>query len=344
MQFVFVSFYSDNTSQSNDTNKKWERLLIKLPNNVNDSSRVVVVAATPSSSSSIANFDLKKYTATTPINIVEPLPPIKSPPKSKPFTATTSKQILQNFSVRTITQVSPTGNEALKRQMRFLFDRPCFNYLNGHDCGVICKWNHDLPSEREIFEKMILFNKDTIMYMYSNFIVKNQTAFIKYFPIICDIFGSKKMESSLVNAIGDCELHNKLLFYKCIYNGLVKTELSKRDALTKIANYCATNKKCYTVIVEIIIETDPLYFVDMLNKYYRLATVSHPHMLKLLQHVMDNPAPSLLTVFIDMLDIYSSTDICDIGTLKLLLSKCKQLVLGDIMLSKRLNDIVLRHN
>lgn len=338
---VSFDFHRKYTSQSTDTarknelNKKWEQLLIKLPNSTNDSPRIVVVAETPSSSRT--NVGLKKCIP-TPVNIVEPLPPIKSSPKSKTFTVRNPIQNHQN--VRTTPQ--PTGNDLLNRQMRVLFNRPCFKYLSERDCGVTCNWNHDLPPVREI-EKMMLFTKETVMYMYSNFIAKYKIAFITYFPIICDIFGRKKMESSLVNAIKDCKKCDKMHFLKFIYEGLVKTEMSKRDALTKIIDYCGNNIKSYNVILEIIIETDPLYFVDMLNKYFRLVTISRHHMLKLLHQVMDNPAPSLFAVFIDMLDKYSMSDV-DIGTFKLLLSKAKQLAREDIPMSKRLNEIALRHN
>lgn len=330
---------STETKLNNGSNSKWGRLTIKIPNTSNDSQRVVVV---PPSSSVNSKVVSTKFTSPTPVNVVEPLPVMVVTQKVKPQTSTTVPMPnLQNLPIGKSTPMS--ANVALRRQMIFLFKRPCFSYLNGRDCLVDCKWNHNLPPVREIYEKMMLFTNDTIMYMYTNFILKSTISFTTYFPIICEIFGKKNMEASLMNAIKDCEQRERILFFKYIYNGLVMTGISKRDALNKIADCCCKTKLSYSIILEIIVETDPLYFIDMLKIYYRYGTISTHNMVKLLQQVIDNPAPSLLTVFVEMLYKYSISDICDAATLKLLLSKAKYLTAGNNNMSERLNDIVL-HN
>lgn len=236
-----------------------------------------------------------------------------------------------------------TKNCALQKKIMSLFNRPCYYYLNGRHCGIICKWNHKLPSAHEIFRKLVQFSNDDIMYVYSNFISKSKMVFVTYFPIMCDLFGSRKMQSSLLNAVKDCDLCEKLAFYKCIYHGLVMTGLSKRDALTKIDDYCCKKRASYDILLEIIIETDPLYFIDMLNKFYRYGTISSHHMLKLCQYACDNPAPYMLRVFIDILDTYSMSDVCDVGTFRILLLRAENLAAGDINLSNKLNNIASRY-
>lgn len=140
----------------------------------------------------------------------------------------------------------------------------------------------------------------------------------------------------------DCELRNKKPFFKCIYHALVSSGLSKLDALRKIIDCGVNNRDSYDVFVEIIIETDPLYFIDFLKKYYRYATISSHHMRKLLQQVIDTPIPSMLTVFIDILDQYSMDNICDFEMFKFVLLRIKSLVLGDDNLSQRFHALELR--
>lgn len=238
-----------------------------------------------------------------------------------------------------------TKDCALRKQMMLLFNRTCYNYVNGRACRVSCKWNHKLPPVHEIYPKLMRFSTYTVMYMYSNFIVKSKMAFFTYFSTMCDIFGSRKMESSLMNAIKDCEQYGNFVFYKYIYNGLILTGLSKRDALSQVVDCCRKSRSSYDVVLEIIVESDPLCFIDILKQYYRHATVNHYHMYKLLQQVTITPVPALLTVFVDILDNAikpSMYDICDVESFKFILLGAKGLVEGDVVLSSRLSDIASR--
>lgn len=236
------------------------------------------------------------------------------------------------------------GIDLLKRQMTFLFNRACYNFMNGRNCRDRCTYNHFLPAPQEIFQKLMMFSVDTITNMYLYFIVKNPMSFVTYFPTICEVFGSKKMQSSLLAAVKHCEKHKKITFYVHIYNALVKMELSKQEALSTIVDCCCQSEAAYTSIVNIMIEADPLYFIEMLKKYYRRAKIQTHSMVLLTEQVNDNPAPSLLKLFIDVFDKYSLTDLCDVGTYKLLLSRARILAIGDHSLIKKLNHIALRNN
>lgn len=238
--------------------------------------------------------------------------------------------------------IALTKNNALNQQIDRLFNRPCHKYLKGRCCGRICKWNHHLPTAHDISDKLLRLPNDNIVYMYSNFVSQSNMPFVAYFPTMCDIFGQRKMESVLTSAVRDCEKRENIPFLKFVFNGLVMTGLSKRDALTMVANKCSKTRDFYDVILEILIETDALYFIDKLKEYYLHGTISMDSMYKLLQQVIDNPDASLLTLFVDIIDKYSIYGVFDEETSKSILPRVKNLVLGNPSLSQKFNRIVER--
>lgn len=235
-----------------------------------------------------------------------------------------------------------TKHFALKRQMMNLFNRTCYNYVSGRFCRPNCKWNHNLPPAHVISQKMMRMSDDTITYMYYNFVLKNNMSFVAYFPTMCEVFGRRKMESILLSVISDCEKHEQIPFLKFVFYGLVLTGLSMRGALTMVTNKCCKNRDCYDIFLEIIIETDALYFIDLLADYYLYGTISKQSAYKLLEQVVDAPENTLLTLFIDILDKYSMYNAFDVDTFKGILPTVKNLALGNLKLSQMLNHIEQR--
>lgn len=238
--------------------------------------------------------------------------------------------------------ITLTKNDALNRKMVNLFNRTCYNFLNGRLCRRFCKWNHNLPDTHDIYRKLMCLPDDSIAYMYANFVLKSNTSFVTYFPTMCDVFGNRNMTSILLSVIKDCEKREKIPFLKFVFNGLVMTGLAKRDALTMVTDYSCKSRACYDLFLEIIIETDAVHFIDMLEKYYFHGTISEQSMLKLLQQVTDTPSTSFLTLFVDILDKYSMYSGFDAETFQFIMPRAKNLVMGNLSLSQQLNHIAQR--
>lgn len=323
------------TTFNNATASNWDRLTIQIPNN-SDSHRVV---SRPSS----VDTERSRLSIATSINAVEPLSQLNLERKSTLTTRPFPKLEMIPYSLmKPVKDSSSQSLVLLGKQIKFLFNGICFNYLKGERCEALCKWNHCFPPAQDVLEKLVIFSKDTIMGIYTHFIAKNELSFHNYFSTVCHIFGNKKMESTLLEAVKHCDQHRKLFFYKNIFDALIMSGLSKNDALSKIIDRSCKNKTAYTVIVNIIVETDPLYFIEMLRKYYKLATIQTHHMMKLLNQVDDNPAPSLVKVFIDLFDKYSMSAVCDLGAFNILLLRARRFVADKPTLTRKLNRIASR--
>lgn len=340
--FLFYRTHADQSTKpvpNMATFKKWEPLVIKISNH-SKTPRTVVRAA--------SSHGITKEILTNAIGPPIPPKPFAAPAPPKPFAAPAPVNIVvpqPHLMLKNATIPLRIPSDPCKTQMLNLFRKPCFQFLNGKECGPTCKFNHALPHADEIFQKFTPLSNEKIMYMYSNFVVRSNISFITYFKTMCEIFGFRKMEVSLLDAIKDCERRSLIPFFKLIFNGLLLTGLSKRDALTRIINHCDKSQAgCHTVILEIIIETDALYFIDLLKTYYQQGTLNSNIIGKLVQQVIDNPAPTLVAVFIDILSKYSQSNICDIHTLRRLAFNIKDTIYatGDIILSEKFNEIVSR--
>ncbi|XP_037047465.1 uncharacterized protein LOC119082162 [Bradysia coprophila] len=234
-----------------------------------------------------------------------------------------------------------TKGVALKQKVFHLFNQPCHKYLNDQCIGGVCKWNHSLPPARDIYHKLMLLNDETVKYMYFNFVLRTKKAFLVYFPSMCEVLGKRKMRSILIGAISKCE-ERDIASLKFVFSGLVFYGSSKMEALTTITDYCSKSRKCYDVLLEIMIETDALYFVDTLKQYYLYGTIRTESMYKLLQQVVDAPGTALLSVFIDVLDKYSMCRGFDEKALKNIIPRAASLVKGNLSLTQQLSNIVKR--
>lgn len=253
--------------------------------------------------------------------------------------ATSANQ--EDFPFHLMKPATETSYSLITEQMRYLFNRTCFNYLKGGLCTTKCKFNHKLPESGEVLNKLQLFSNDTIWAMYNHFIAKCQITFDRYFPVICEIFSKRNVKTALLAAVQHCERRSKLSYYSYIYDGLVMMNVSKLEALTKIGERCCKSRDACTALMNFIAK-DPLYFIDILRKYYRHADIRTNHMLKMLRQIKDNPSPSLLTLFVDIFDQYSLTDVRDIAPYRAIYYETIKLADGDIDLRQKLYEIALR--
>lgn len=235
-----------------------------------------------------------------------------------------------------------TKNAAHKQKVFHLFNRPCHNYLNGCCSGSICKWNHTLPPTREIYKKLMLLNDETVQYVYFNFVLRTTKAFVTYFESMCEVLGKRKMKSILVGAIRICEERDHVEYLKFVFNGLLFNGSSKRDALTIVMECCSKSRKCYDILLEIMIDSDALYFVDSLKQYCSYGKIRTESLHKFLQQVVDAPGTALLPVFIDILDRYSIGRTFDEEAFKCIVPRAAKLVKGDLKLKQQLDHIVKR--
>lgn len=256
-----------------------------------------------------------------------------------PTSATSTNQ--EDFPFHLMQPATETSFHLITEQMRYLFNRTCFNSLKGNLCTAKCTLNHKLPESSEVLNKLQLFSNDTIWAMYNHFIAKCQITFDRYFHVICEVFSNRNIKTALLAAVQHCERRNKLSYYAHIYDGLVLMNVSRLEALTKIGMRCNKSRGACTELMNFIVSDTP-YFIDLLRKYYRHADIQTHHMLKMLRQIKDNPSPSLLPLFVDVFDQYSLTDVRDIAPYRAIYYETIKLADGDIDLKQKLFQIALR--
>ncbi|KAJ6642791.1 hypothetical protein Bhyg_07745, partial [Pseudolycoriella hygida] len=234
--------------------------------------------------------------------------------KRKPGTSDKSTLSLQDSPLESI---NPSNTLSLVSQV---FNRPCINYLNEQNCEIGCIFNHQLPSDQ----------------------LNNKVFFVKYFPCVCRVFVEKKMESTLLSAVKHCENLDTVHYFKNIYQSFINIGWTKRKALCGVVNSSCKSTTVCTVILDIITDTSPLYFMQILKKYYLHANILDHHMIKMFHHTRKHPVRFLQKIFIDMLDKYSLSSDFSVETLKFLLCETERFVVSNNNFIKRLNHISLR--
>jgi len=150
------------------------------------------------------------------------------------------------------------------------------------------------------------------------------------------------MSSLLTGSVAICEEQENVESLKFVYNGLILHGSSKQDALTTVTDLCSKSTKCYDVLLDIMIESDALYFADTLKRYYLRGTIRTESLFKLLEQVVDAPGSALLSVFIEILDEYSMCRILDEQAFKCIIPRATELVQSNPILAQQLNHIVKR--
>ncbi|XP_037047245.1 uncharacterized protein LOC119082028 isoform X2 [Bradysia coprophila] len=233
--------------------------------------------------------------------------------------------------------------ELLKQQVQYLLNRICFSYLADEACTKnTCRKNHKLPTADEVLKKLKFFPTETVLTLYSSFIVRVRMAFINYFPTVCEIFSIRKLKSELIVAVEHCDQHNKKSFYSHIYRACIRLGMPKVEALSEIAKgSCKSTISC-TYILNIIVREDPELFQQMLQDFYPLANIDSRHILSLLSRLSENPQPKLLNILVDMFNKYSWADINDIGLYKMIYHEIQSLASNNPPLVLRLKSIATR--
>ncbi|XP_037028992.1 uncharacterized protein LOC119069173 isoform X7 [Bradysia coprophila] len=128
-----------------------------------------------------------------------------------------------------------------------LFERPCISFLANKPCTVPgpCQYSHQqLPCADQIFVKLRTIREDQINFIYTDFISVYESTFLQYFPMICRLFGHRKMEEMLLSSVRDCDKYGKYDFYKYIFGGLMLCGRSDKEALGRmvdVVDVCAEN-------------------------------------------------------------------------------------------------------
>ncbi|XP_037038493.1 uncharacterized protein LOC119076011 isoform X2 [Bradysia coprophila] len=305
---------------------------------------------------SLKSIESKQFTS-APVNVVEPQPTTTEELRpailsinvpSLPTDRQANTVVMPLIGVRPppdhLKQPATTDQiELLKQQVQYLLNRICFSYLADEACTEnTCRKNHKLPTGDEVLKKLKFFPTETVLTLYSSFIVRVRMAFINYFPTVCEIFSIRKLKSELIAAVEHCDQHNKKSFYSHIYRACIRLGMRKVEALSEIAKgSCKSTISC-TYILNIIVREDPELFQQMLEDFYPLANIDSQHILSLLSRLSENPQPKLLNILVDMFNKYSRSDISDIGPYKMIYHEIQSLASDNPPLVRILKSIAMR--
>lgn len=179
---------------------------------------------------------------------------------------------------------SPKTKQNYRSQIINLFNRPCIRFLSKEPCKNPCTYNHVLPLPEIVYTKMQAFPNELVQYIYQHFIVKNGSTFIPYFPIICQLYGIRKLLKLFSPLVKDCEKYEKFEYFRFVFEGLLRCGLNKRDALLIIIDHCGNCRASDEAILKII-EIDPLHFIDVLSRYAAKLPLSPALVSKLMEQV-----------------------------------------------------------
>lgn len=240
-------------------------------------------------------------------------------------------------------QLSPDKMSRYRTATISLFERQCINLLHEKPCSPTgCQYNHNgLPSVDKIHGKMSTFQTDKILFIYQTFIVKYRATFHQYFPMICQLYGSRGgMRQTYESFVADCEKYDKYDYFQYIFGGqLLSGNIDRRTALLLIINCCKTCGASIQAILTIILQDDPQSFIDILIKY---ATELEPEILnKLLHQVSANVNISQLMACVHLLGDVRGEIVLRINE-NVLYSFCKVVDASDGNLAQTLFQIMNR--
>ncbi|XP_029732101.2 uncharacterized protein LOC109409561 isoform X1 [Aedes albopictus] len=211
-----------------------------------------------------------------------PVAPIAQPPVV-PITASSSNQFpvlsqllsqMNQISAQppsAVPQFEPQGTNDQMEIIGGIFG--CIDFLTDRCSKPHCRYPHVLPSEEEIFQKLVTRSRDVIMMSY-RFVSGRDDLFIKYFPVYAGVMGRNNMRHQLVNTIADCE-HSKrpIQYYKYIVEGLKTSGTSAVQAVQLILE--KHTKKSFNqinVLIELILDTGEGIptFLRMLEEFFHV--------------------------------------------------------------------------
>lgn len=195
--------------------------------------------------------------------------------------------------------ISPDRKRRYGDATMSLFEQPCFNFLSEKQCPTGCKYYHKVPNAIVVFTKMQTYPDDKIQFMYETFIVKYRVTFCEYFPLICQLYGMRRMRTKFAALVRDCEKYERFDFFNVIFNGLLLSGMNNRDALNIIVDCCQACRASDEAILKII-ERDLQSFIDILSRY--LAKLTPEIIGNLLDQVSKNYNVPKLTACVDLLE------------------------------------------
>lgn len=195
--------------------------------------------------------------------------------------------------------ISPDRKRRYGDATMSLFEHPCVDFLSEKQCTTGCSDYHKVPNANVVYTKMQTYPDDKIQFMYDTFIVKYRVTFCEYFPVICQLYGMRKMRRKFAALVKDCEKYERFDFFNVIFNGLILSDMNNRDALKIIVDCCQACRASDEAILKII-ERDLQSFIDILSRY--LANLTPEIIGNLLDQVSKNSNVHKLTACVDLLE------------------------------------------
>ncbi|XP_055641177.1 uncharacterized protein LOC129778335 [Toxorhynchites rutilus septentrionalis] len=172
----------------------------------------------------------------------------------------------------------------------------CYDFLNGRCFKTHCRYQHILPKEEELYQKLLGQNRDSIMATY-RFIASRDDLFIKYFPMYANVMGRNNMRHQLVATIVDCEQSKRpLQYYRFIVEGLKISGTSPVQAVQIVLEkHTKKNYHQISVLIELIIETGDgiSTFLRWLDEFLNVKGYSYdiPAINRLLEYFVTSERP-----------------------------------------------------
>ncbi|XP_065082845.1 uncharacterized protein LOC135705185 isoform X2 [Ochlerotatus camptorhynchus] len=132
----------------------------------------------------------------------------------------------------------------------------CIDFLTNKCIRTHCRYSHVVPKEEDVFQKLFIQNRDSIMAAYK-FVAIRDDLFNKYFPVFATVMGRNNMRHQLVSTITDCEQPKRpIQYYKYIVEGLKMSGTSPVQAVQIVLDkHTKKNFHQINVLVDLILDT-----------------------------------------------------------------------------------------
>uniref|UniRef100_A0A8D8PDJ8 (northern house mosquito) hypothetical protein n=1 Tax=Culex pipiens TaxID=7175 RepID=A0A8D8PDJ8_CULPI len=112
----------------------------------------------------------------------------------------------------------PVQSDEVSDQICQIFG--CIDHLKGRCIKNPCQYSHTLPNESSLLQMLLGCAQDVVMTTYQ-FIVGQDSLFLRYFPVYTEVMGRRNMRHQLVDAVPHCEQSKRAFsHYRFIVDGL----------------------------------------------------------------------------------------------------------------------------
>ncbi|XP_001864011.2 actin cytoskeleton-regulatory complex protein PAN1 isoform X2 [Culex quinquefasciatus] len=112
----------------------------------------------------------------------------------------------------------PVQSDEVSDQICQIFG--CIDHLKGRCIKNPCQYSHTLPNESSLLQMLLGSAQDVVMTTYQ-FIVGQDSLFLRYFPVYTEVMGRRNMRHQLVDAVPHCEQSKRAFsHYRYIVDGL----------------------------------------------------------------------------------------------------------------------------